>query len=361
MRSPLSYFVVVSTLIGLGGASCHGDKAPEAAGTEAEVPAVVGAQTATATQGAFTEMVTAIGTVVPRPGRYAEMSAPAPTRVARIFVAPGDPVRAGQELVEFERAPFDAAAQSASVALTNAEHAAERARRLAAAGILARKDADQAEADLAQAQSTAVTAHRAQELATLRAPIAGVVTRMTAVMGASVDPTQVVVAVADPTALDLAFSLSPSDGALIKPGAAITVSAGSATHGDPLGTGQVATIGAAIDSSSRGITVRARMTRAARALRIGETVFGQIAIAVHPNAVMVPIQALVPDGEGDGLKVFVVDHGLAHARPVTVGGRNEKVAEITDGLHAGEVVVTEGAYGVDDSAKVVPMTTGIKS
>jgi RND family efflux transporter MFP subunit len=358
MRTTLPPFLLLSVLIGAG---CHGDKAPEAAGTDADVPAVVGAQTATATEGAFTEMVTAIGTVVPRPGRYAEMSAPGPTRVARIFVAPGDPVRAGQPLVEFERAPFDAAAQSADVALTNAEHAAERAHRLADAGILARKDADQAEADLAQARSNAVTARRAQELATLKAPIAGVVTRMTAVMGAAVDPTQVMVAVADPAALDLAFSLSPADGALIKPGAAITVSAGPATHGDPLGTGTVTTIGAAIDSSSRGITVRARMTRAARALRIGETVFGQVAIAVHPHAVMVPIQALVPDGEGDGLKVFVVDHGLAHARAVTVGGRNEKVAEITDGLHVGEVVVTEGAYGVDDSAKVVPMTAGAKS
>jgi len=29
---------------------------------------------------------------------------------------------------------------------------------------------------------------------------------------------------------------------------------------------------------------------------------------------------------------------------------------IEDGLDAGEVVVTEGAYGVDDSAKVVPLT-----
>ena len=355
---------VLLVLLVMVGAGCQGGKAAEAAGDgkgDASVPAVVGAQTAVATEGAFTELVTAIGSVVPRPGRYAELSAPAPTRVARIFVAAGDPVQAGAPLVEFERAPFDAAAQSAAVALTNAEHAADRAQRLAAAGILARKEADQAQGDLAQARANDVTAHRAQELATLRAPIAGVVTRMTAVLGASADPSQVVVAVADPAALDLAFSLSPADGALIKPGAAITVSAGQATHGDLLGTGTVTTVGAAVDSASRGITVRAHLTRPSRALRIGETVFGQIAAAVHAHAVKVPVQALVPDGEGDGLKVFVVEQGLAHARPVTVGGRTESEAEITDGLKAGEVVVTEGAYGVDDSAKVVPLSPDKKS
>jgi hypothetical protein len=37
-----------------------------------------------------------------------------------------------------------------------------------------------------------------------------------------------------------------------------------------------------------------------------------------------------------------------------VGGRSETLAEITDGLKAGERVVTYGAYGMDDSVKVAP-------
>jgi len=41
---------------------------------------------------------------------------------------------------------------------------------------------------------------------------------------------------------------------------------------------------------------------------------------------------------------------------VKVGGRTSTVAEITEGLHAGERVVTTGAYAVEDSAKVVPLT-----
>ena len=76
---------------------------------------------------------------------------------------------------------------------------------------------------------------------------------------------------------------------------------------------------------------------------------------VRPAAIVVPIEALVPEGEE--FKVFVVDAaGTARARAVTVGARTDKVAEITSGLTAGERIVTYGAYGIEDSAKVVPLS-----
>src|SRR5439155_1256250 len=110
-------------------------------------------------------------------------------------------------------APFEAAAQSAAAALANAERAYARAVRLVQAGVLAQKDSGQAAADLAAAQAAAVTARRAQELATLRAPLNGVVTRMSAVLGASVDVNQTMVEVADPMALDIVFNVSPAEAA----------------------------------------------------------------------------------------------------------------------------------------------------
>jgi membrane fusion protein (multidrug efflux system) len=121
-------------------------------------------------------------------------------------------------------------------------------------------------------------------------------------------------------------------------------------RGERLGDGMVTTVGETVDSLTRAITVRARLSHPARTLRIGETIIGRIAVAVHPHAVLVPVQALVPDG--DATKVFVVVKGVAHAQPVSVGGRTETVAEITDGVNAGDEVVTEGAYGVEDSAQI---------
>ena len=331
-------------------AACGRKGGDETAGQAAGAPGVR-VQTAAAVEQPFTEEVTSIGTVSPRPGRYAELGAPAPTRVARIAVTPGQAVAAGDTLVVFERAPFDAAARSAEAALTAAQHAYDRVVRLVQAGILPKKEADQAAQALADAQVTAVTARRNQELAALRAPLAGVVTRMTAVLGAPVDLTQPLVAVVDPAALDVVFALTPEDAARVRPGNAVRLAAGEAAGGDSLGSARISDVAAAVDSASRAVAARARLVRTVRLLRIGESVFGRIAVATHPRAIVIPVAALVPDGEG--FHVFVVDsEGVAHNRPVAAGGRAEGVVEITDGLRAGEVVVTTGAYGVADSARI---------
>lgn len=329
-------------------AACSG----HAEGGDAAPAAVVDADTTVARTRAIPQLVQAIGVVAPRPERFAALAAPAPTRVARIFVAAGQRVRVGDPLVELERAPFDAAARSAEAALTSAQRAYDRAVRLVRAGILAQKDSEQAAADLAQAEVTAVTAQRAQQLATLRAPLNGVVTRMSAVLGESVDPSVSLVEVADPSALDLVFNVSTAEAAGVREGDSVTVAAGTGgAGGQALGSGIVTAVGAAVDSVSRAVAVRARIAHPNRTLRIGESVYGRIVTAVHARAVVVPVEALVPDGEA--YRVFVVDStGVAHARPVTVGARTETLAEIVSGLAAGETVVTRGAYGVDDGARI---------
>jgi membrane fusion protein, multidrug efflux system len=74
-------------------------------------------------------------------------------------------------------------------------------------------------------------------------------------------------------------------------------------------------------------------------------------VETRPKAVVIPVEALVP--EGAGYKVFVVDKtGTAHEREVKIGGRTPTKVEIVDGLAGGETVVTQGAFGMEDSARV---------
>ena len=103
MRPTFSLSVAAAACALLG---CHRGHGGEGEGVSGQ-QAVVGAGTAVAVIQAFPQSVRAIGTVTPRPGGYAALAAPAPTRVAHIFVAPGDRVAEGDALVEFERAPFD--------------------------------------------------------------------------------------------------------------------------------------------------------------------------------------------------------------------------------------------------------------
>ena len=105
--------LALGAALGAAGGGCGRGHGAEADGEEAKVQPVVGAQTAQALARPFALTVDAIGTVTPRPGSFAALGAPAATRVARIYVAEGDAVRAGAPLIEFERAPFDAEARQA--------------------------------------------------------------------------------------------------------------------------------------------------------------------------------------------------------------------------------------------------------
>ncbi len=331
-------------------AGCSHDAASADAGGSAPV---IGVRTAIAASQPFTETIGAIGNVFARAGHSAALGAPSAARISRVLVSAGQHVAAGDVLVELDQTTFQSAARSAEAQLTVSQLAFERATRLAGAGIVPRKDVEQAEADLARARADAATARRAAQLSVLRSPISGVVTSVNAVLGATADPAQPLVEIADPSATDVVLNTTPADAARIRGQATVELVAGQSAGGEPLGTGTVLDIGGAVDSATRSVPVRVRVTAARRVLRIGETVFGEIATSVRPQAVVVPVEALVP--EGDGFKVFVVDaRSIAHARPVTVGGRTSRLAEITGGVAAGEKVVTYGAYGVEDSSKVVP-------
>jgi RND family efflux transporter MFP subunit len=323
------------------------------AGEEDAVQPTVTVGTIVVQPQSFAETIDAIGDVQARAGHIAALSAPAPTRVTRVNVTAGQRVRRGTLLVQLEQTVFDASVRSAQAALEAAQANYNRAQRLVDAGISPRKDLDQAAAELAQARENLVTAQRSRDLASLRSPIDGVVTKMDAVLGASVDVNQVLVEVADPSAIDVVLETTPAVAGRLRVGAAVLLRAGEGTTGDTLGLGRVADIGGIVDSVTRSVGVRVRPGSLRRTLRIGETVSGEMTIALQRDAIAVPNEALVP--EGDGFKVFVVDSAnIAHERDVTVGARAHGLVRILSGLTAGERVVTYGAYGVADSAKVLP-------
>lgn len=314
----------------------------------------VGVRMVTAAPTSFTETVDAIGVVAGRPGHVAALSAPAVARVARVMVAVGQHVSRGTSLIELDPTPFVSAGRAAEAALAAAQRAYERTSTLVAQGIAPRKDLDVARSDLEQARAAAVNARRQQQLSRISAPISGVITRVSASIGATVDPAQVLVEIADPSALDLLFTVTAGQAGRVRTGAKVTVTAGQSAGGEPLGVATVVDIGGIVDTLSRGVVVRAQAPTTRRPLRIGETVYGEIVVGVYPDAIVLPIDALVPEGEG--FKVFVVDQaGIAHARPVRVGGRTGALAHIVSGVAPGERVVTYGAYGLDDSTKVAPL------
>jgi RND family efflux transporter MFP subunit len=315
-------------------------------------PTSVNVRTIVVTAGTFAETIGSIGTVSARPGHIATLSAPLPTRVTQVNASEGAHVAAGAPIIVFEKAVVDEARRSAEAKVTAAQHAYDRARTLSEAGILPRKDVEQASAELAAARSELVSARRTAQLSVLRSPISGTVTRMSATLGASVDANQPLVEIVDPSALDIILGMTPSDAGRIHVGDKVELRSGQSRAGASLGVGAVRDIAAVVDSATRNVSVRVAVPVAPRPLKVGETVYGDVVVATRPNVITIPVEAIVPDG--DKFKVFVVDaKNMVHSTEVTVGSRDESRAEIKAGLSAGSRIVTYGAYGLEDGATVV--------
>lgn len=311
--------------------------------------AIVAAESVVIVAQPFTDVIDGAGTVVARPGHSAALGVPIAARVLQVLVVAGQQVKAGDALIELDRASIDAEAASAEAELLSAEAAADRANRLVAAGVIPRREAEQATAVAAHARANAATARRTAALATLRAPLSGTVTRVSANVGESADPSRTLIEIANTDTIDVLLTLSARDVSAVHVGMPVSLH----SDGDTVGTGTVVDVGAAIDSLTRGVAVRVRVAATSRRLRLGETISGSITLATTPNAITVPLAALVPTGEA--FQVFVVDSaGVVHAREVTVSGKDAARAHISAGLAAGERVVTTGAYGMDEGATIAP-------
>ena len=317
---------------------------------EAEVAPLVAADVATAQVKTFTVTLSALGTVEPRPGFSAQIAAPEATRVQRVYVAVGDRVSAGQALVQLDVSVWDAKLRQAEVGLTTAQQAYNRAERLLTEGIAPRKDVETAAADLATARAGVEEARRLARLGTIRSPVSGVVTALNVVLAQNVDAGAPIVEVVDPRGLEITFHLSPTEAGQIRPGADVELASGQEPQRVIIGHGVIKGVSAAVDSTG-SVAVRASIAAPNRPLKVGEVLSGRIVVTEHRNAIVVPISALVPSD--DQTQVFVVDKdSIAHATNVTVRTRSETEAEIASGLKGGETVITRGAYGVTDSAKV---------
>ena len=78
-----------------------------------------------------------------------------------------------------------------------------------------------------------------------------------------------------------------------------------------------------------------------------------VVTAERPDALVVPAASLFTNPETQADYVFVLGNdGRAHRRPVTIGIRDSRRAEVVDGLSSGESVITSGGYALSDGLAV---------
>jgi len=313
----------------------------------------------------------ATGSVQPIESRLAHVRPLAQGRILEVLVKIGDRVSRGQPLARFDNVEAGTVATDRDraraelarlrVQLGTATRQVERARRLAEIGAASQREY---EASLGEQQQIEASIHAqesviagldvrlrrfgtadapadASSVAEVSSPIAGVLVRAAAAPGDVVDATTELFTVADISRLYVEARVFEKDLGAVRKGQAATITVDA--YPDERLPGTVAAVGAALDPRTRSVPVRVEVANTGDRLKLD--MFARIALATDATeqALAVPRDAVQVI---EGRQVVFIRSGDTEfrVRPVAVGRLSGRLIEITEGLTAGDVVVTTGAF-----------------
>lgn len=240
----------------------------------------------------------------------------------------------------------------------------------------ARARQSQAAAGLAQARSAYRYNVAVASESVLRAPFSGVVGQRYVDPGDYVAPTEKILTLVDPSLFKMQFSVPERYLGQVASGQPVTVT--FEALGDAAFGGRVNFIDPVVDPESHTVLVKA-IVPATKGLKHG--LFGNVNLTLGTitNAVVIPEEAIVPQGEKTF--VYVVKRQVlkpaagapdqkdkkddkkgkltmvANLREVIVGHRNAGRVQVQSGLAAGEQIIVGGLQKVSDNQEVMLKST----
>ncbi|MGD9785319.1 MAG: efflux RND transporter periplasmic adaptor subunit [Hyphomicrobiaceae bacterium] len=311
--------------------------------TAQKIPVVVMAAETTM----FRDRVEALGTL--RANESVAITAVVADTVSAIKFEDGDRVKKGQVLAEMATAEEKALLDEARSTLEEAKSQFDRAKSLTDRRLTAESVMDQRRRDLetARARVSAMEARLADRV--LTAPFDGRLGLRTVSPGALVSPGDVIARIEDDSVMKLDFSVPSTFISALRPG--LDIIAKARGFDDETFEGKVASIDNRIDENTRTVRVRAVIPNPNRRLVPG--LLMSINLYKAPRmSVAVREETLVPIGRDT--YVFIVDEkaGTVERRRIETGARRPGVVEVTSGLEAGVLVVSDGTIALRPGAAV---------
>jgi len=269
-------------------------------------------------------------------------------RIAAIHLREGMPAAKGAVLVALDASTQAAELRQAeaNLALSQANH--RRTEELYEKKFVSARARDEAAANLKVLEAAVALAQARLQKTQIRAPFAGIVGIRNVSIGDYVKEGQELVNIEDIGALKADFRLPESYLSRLRKGQSVEVST-DAMPGQMF-KGTLDAIDPLLDASGRAISLRARLENPDLKLRPGMFVRVRLAFGGERQGLAVPEEALVP--AGDDNFVFRVVEGKAQRVMVKVGQRRGATVEITEGLKAGDEVVSAGQLKLRDGVPV---------
>ena len=278
-------------------------------------------------------------------------------RVARIGFADGAPVRRGQLLVQLDdtlqAAQLKQAQAQSNIARTNLQ----RSRELQAQNFVSQSAVDQNAAALDVAEAQVALARAQLSRLAIHAPFDGVAGIKSVALGDYLKDGADIVSLEDRSRMWVDFRLPERYVGRTQRGQPVEVAL-DALPGKAY-VGKIEALDALVDANGRSLLVRARVDKPGPELKSGMFARARVVFAVRERALVVPEEALVPQGGKQFLVLAVAASSGGASAPggkdngggpslvskrieARLGVRLAGKVEILDGLKPGDLIVTAG-------------------
>ena len=315
--------------------ACSGEKENTEQAEEETVQLV---KVARVTEQAVPQVVSYTATIEPYKRNL--ISSSLPNRIKKIYVEVGDHVKAGQKLVDLDRANL---AQQ-KLQLDNLELEYNRVKELFAVGGASQQQVDQMRT---QYETAKTSYENLDENTVLVSPTNGVVTARNYDNGDLATGAILTVMQIQPVKVEV--NISESDFTKVKLGMPVDVNV--EVYGDEVFKGKVSLIHPTIDPATRTFVTEINIPNGDNRIRPG--MFARVNIDFgNVNRVVVPDQAVVKrSGSGDRF-VYVYKDGKVSFNQVQLGRHMDTSYELISGVENGSEVVIAGQSRLKDGVPV---------
>jgi membrane fusion protein (multidrug efflux system) len=325
---------------GPGGAPAKGSAAGAGAVAAVTVEAV---KVATAQ---LPQTITAVGSL--RSDESVTIRPEVAGRISAIQFNEGQRVAKGATLVKLDPSINEADVQQARANLKLAQSKFNRATDLAKSNFISGQAKDEAENNLRVAEASLQLAEAKLAKTEIKAPFSGIIGLRVLSIGDYVKEGADVVNLEAIDPLKVDFRVPEIYLKQVAVGQALQVAL-DALPGKTY-EGKVFAINPLIDATGRSLVIRAQVKNADAALRPGMFARVRLITRQEQDALILPEQAIVPQGEEQF--VFKIVDGRALRTKVAVGQRRDGKVEILAGLSAGDTVVNAGQLKLRDGVVV---------
>ena len=272
-------------------------------------------------------------------------------RITNVGFSDGTSVEKGTLLFQLDNSTQQAQLNEARARVNLSEIEYKRIQKLYKQKAASENDLDSAAANLSINKSQAEYAQAQLKKLAIKAPFNGMIGLHSISAGEYVNAGQDLVTLVDLTTLKFDFALPETYLSKVKLAQRIEIT--TPAFPDQVYSGTVTAISPAINEQSRSFMVRAVIKNENLELRPGLFASAILEISKNDNALLIPEQALIPQGQQ--YFIMKVIDGKVSQVPVKIGQRRKAEVELVSGLTAGDVVIIAGQIKLQPGAPVTPL------